>query len=234
MAKELLVSEIFGPTFQGEGPSLGRRTAFLRLATCNLACVWCDTKYTWDWENFDVKKEITRMEAIEVVKAIELMKTDRLVITGGEPMIQQQKLLSVLQGLLNYRQYNFEVETAGTLVPSDEIRHPQFPIQWNVSPKLANSGNPEEKRFIPEVLQAFNDLGANFKFVVQQESDLEEVGWIVTQIGIPYSRVFIMPEGASVKKINFHGEIIADKVLEYGWNFTTRLHVMLWGDKRGV
>ncbi len=234
MAKELLVSEIFGPTFQGEGPSLGRRTSFLRLATCNLACTWCDTRYSWDWKNFDIKKEVTRMEAIEVVKAIELMKTDRLVITGGEPMIQQDKLLVVLQGLLDCRQYNFEIETAGTLVPSLDIGHPQFPIQWNVSPKLVNSGNPEEKRFVLEALQAFNDLEANFKFVVQKESDLEEVGWIVTQIEIPNSRVFIMPEGTTRKKIQYHAEIIADKVLEYGWNFTTRLHVMLWGDKRGV
>ena len=234
MSAELLVSEIFGPTFQGEGPSLGRRTAFLRLANCNLACVWCDTRYSWDWENFDIKKEVTRMGATEVVEAIELMKTDHLVITGGEPMIQQDKLLVVLGNLLSYRQYNFEIETAGTLAPNQVIRHPQFPIQWNVSPKLAHSGNSEEKRFVPEVLQAFNDLGANFKFVVQQESDLEEVGWIVTQIEIPHSRVFIMPEGTTMKKIQYSAEIIANKVLEYGWNLTTRLQVMLWGDKRGV
>lgn len=233
MAKELLVSEIFGPTFQGEGPSLGRRTSFLRLATCNLACVWCDTKYTWDWENFDFKKEVTKMEAIEVIKAVELMKTDRLVITGGEPMIQQKKLLGVLEGLLECRQYNFEIETAGTLVPSEDIKHPQFPIQWNVSPKLAHSGNSEAKRFVPDALEALNNLEANFKFVVQQESDLEEVAWIVTQVEIPHSRVFIMPEGTSSKVLDRIGKEIANKVLEYGWNFTARLHVILWGDERG-
>ncbi|KKN75307.1 hypothetical protein LCGC14_0381590 [marine sediment metagenome] len=234
MTSKILVSEIFGPTFQGEGPSLGRRAAFLRLATCNLACVWCDTKYTWDWKNFDVKKEATRMQMAYIVRVIGLMKTDRLVITGGEPMIQQAKLPPLFDELLQIRDYTFEIETAGTLAPTIDMQHPRFVIQWNVSPKLAHSGNSEEKRFVPEVLQVFKDLGANFKFVVQQESDLEEVAWIVAQIEIPHNRVFIMPEGTKVRTINYHAQIIADKVLEYGWNFTTRLHVLLWGDKRGV
>jgi organic radical activating enzyme len=234
MVKELLVSEIFGPTFQGEGPSLGRRTAFLRLLTCNLECVWCDTKYTWDWKNFDIKKETMPLKSGEIVEVIEMMKTDHLVITGGEPMIQQAKLPPLFDELLQIRDYTFEIETAGTLAPTIDMQHPRFVIQWNVSPKLAHSGNSEEKRFVPKVLEVFNNLGANFKFVVQQESDLEEVAWIVTQVGIPNSKVYIMPEGTKVRMINYRAEIIANKVLEYGWNFTTRLHVLLWGDRRGV
>ena len=148
-------------------------------------------------------------------------------------MIHQAKLPPLFDELLQIRDYTFEIETAGTLAPTIDMQHPRFVIQWNVSPKLAHSDNSEEKRFVPEVLAVFNALDANFKFVVQQESDLEEVAWIVTQVEIPNNKVFIMPEGTKVKTINYHGQIIANKVLEYGWNFTTRLHVILWGDERG-
>lgn len=231
MAKELLVSEIFGPTFQGEGPSLGQRTAFLRLMTCNLACTWCDTAFTWDWTRFKFEDEVTRMTPDQIADEVNLLGVDRLVISGGEPMIQQKKLPAVLSLLSHSKSYQFEIETAGTLVPDIEMHRRD--IQWNVSPKLEHSGNPYDKRFVPDALHALNALQANFKFVVQKVSDLDEVQDIANMIGIPRNKVFIMPEGTEPEVIDLTARNIADAVLIQGWNFTTRLHVQLWGDVRG-
>ena len=64
----LKVSEIFD-SIQGEGPSTGTPSIFLRLSTCNLKCSWCDTKYTWDWQNYDIKKEIKEI-SIEKIKGL--------------------------------------------------------------------------------------------------------------------------------------------------------------------
>ena len=58
---DLVVAEIFGPTWQGEGPSAGQVAAFVRLGLCNLTCAWCDTAYTWDRSRFDLRAELRRM-----------------------------------------------------------------------------------------------------------------------------------------------------------------------------
>src|SRR5262249_7493061 len=92
MAESLVVSEVFGPTWQGEGPSIGRRCGFVRLGRCNLACTWCDTPYTWDWERYDPAKELHRRAVTEVVSDLEAMAIDMVVISGGEPMLQQSHL----------------------------------------------------------------------------------------------------------------------------------------------
>src|SRR3954451_15026034 len=81
---ELVVSEIFGPTFQGEGPSIGRRCGFVRLGRCNLACTWCDTKYTWDWSQYDPSVELHRRSVDDIVDAVAAMDVPMVVITGGE------------------------------------------------------------------------------------------------------------------------------------------------------
>ena len=146
-------------------------------------------------------------------------------------MIQQKKLPAVLSLLSHFKSYQFEIETAGTLVPDIEMHRRD--IQWNVSPKLEHSGNPYEKRFVPDALHALNALQANFKFVVQKVSDLDEVQDIANMIGIPRNKVFIMPEGIEPEVIDLTAREIADAVLIQGWNFTTRLHVQLWGDERG-
>jgi organic radical activating enzyme len=171
------------------------------------------------------------MTAEQIADEVNLLDVDRLVISGGEPMIQQKKLPAVMSLLAQHKTYQFEIETAGTLVPDIEMHRRD--IQWNVSPKLEHSGNPYDKRFVPDALHALNALEGNFKFVVQKVSDLDEVQDIVTMIGIPSSRIFIMPEGIEPEVIDMTAREIADAVLIQGWNFTTRLHVQLWGDVRG-
>ncbi|KKM85198.1 hypothetical protein LCGC14_1291440 [marine sediment metagenome] len=228
----LKVSELFGPTIQGEGPSLGKPASFLRLAICNLKCVWCDSKYTWDWTQFDPRHEIKQMSPDEVFAELLRHRTGMLVVTGGEPLLQKEKLLPILSVVRGTWSWRVEVETAGTIDPGDLTF---FVDQFNVSPKLANSGNELKRRLVPEVLTMLcRGRSSIFKFVITDLRDLEEVGSIVSDIGIPPERVYIMPEGTDVRALKVTSTRVASEVVRRGWNLTTRLHIALWGNRRGV
>ena len=225
----MIVNELFGPTVQGEGPSTGRRCGFVRLGRCNQACVYCDTPYTWDWDRFDLDEELHEMPVDDVVAAVDAMHIDMVVVTGGEPMLQQHHGLESLLQVLKASGKRIEIETAGTIAPSmaDDLVD-----QWNVSPKLANSGNPVERRYKPDVLRAFEDTGrAVFKFVACEPSDLDEVDAIVDECGL--SDIWIMPEGTDAATLERRSAALADDVVNRGWNLSTRLHILLWRDARG-
>ena len=227
--ESLVVSECYGPTWQGEGPSLGRLTAILRLGRCNLACEFCDTQFTWNWETYDPAQELHDLTVDDVVARLDRIDAGMVVVTGGEPLLQQRQLSPVLAELKRSGR-RVEIETAGTIAPA----LPEGLVdQWNVSPKLANSGNPLERRYKPDVLQAFEATGrAVFKFVACEPSDLEEVAAIVEECGL--TNIWIMPEGTDARTLLQRSAELADDVLKRGWNLSTRLHILLWGDRRGV
>ena len=225
----LVVSEVFGPTWQGEGPSLGRRCGFVRLGRCNLACTWCDTAYTWDWERFDPAIELTARPVADLLHEIEAMDVDMLVVTGGEPMLQQRHLRPLVSGAVE-RGWRVELETAGTIAPGSAV---DAVDAFNVSPKLASSGNPADRRYRPDVLRAFQATGrAVFKFVATSDADLDEIGAMVDECQL--DAVWVMPEGTDPETLIQRSRTLAPAVMDRGWNLTTRLHVLLWGDRRGV
>src|SRR5579859_7453321 len=169
-----MVSEIFGPTFQGEGPSVGRRCSFLRLGGCGLACPWCDTPYTWVWTGrngtrYDPRQELHQRGVDDVWLDIARRGTDMVVISGGEPMLQQLALAPLLKRCRDAN-WRIEVETAGTVAPSNETA--SLVDQFNVSPKLANSGNSQQARYSPTAMDALAATGrAVWKFVVVEATD---------------------------------------------------------------
>lgn len=225
---ELVVSEVFGPTFQGEGPSLGRRAGFVRLGRCNLACSFCDTPYTWDWERHDPEKELSRIDVGALAEQVRAMHVQLVVVTGGEPLLQQSHLIDFLAELHPCQEV--EVETAGTLTPNADLV--AAVSRFNVSPKLSNSGMPAERRYKPETLRALEATNkAAFKFVVTAEESLDEVAQIVDECAL--REVWVMPEGTTPDALSERSRALADAVLQRGWNLTTRLHVLLWGDERG-
>jgi len=226
---QLVVAEVFGPTFQGEGPSIGRRAGFVRLGRCNLDCSWCDTPYTWDWERYDPAEELTRTSVGSVLAQLDAMAPEIVVITGGEPLLQQRRLAPTVEGCAA-RGWPVEIETNGTIVPDDRLA--SLVGQWNVSPKLTNSGVPYDKRIRPDALAALRDTGrAAFKFVATSVDDLDEVAELVDAHGL--DPVWIMPEGTDPTTWLERARELADPVLARGWNLTPRLHVLLWGDERG-
>lgn len=218
-------------SLQGEGATIGSPSVFLRLATCNLACTWCDTKYTWDWANFDYAQEVVSLEAPQLEERILGFACPNLVITGGEPLLQQSELVPLVTSLKSCGM-RFEVETNGTIAPVPELARDID--QWNVSPKLANSGNPSERREEPSVLKAFQALpNAYFKFVVAAPGDVDEVCGFRDRHGLSNQRIILMPEGQTAEALSSRSGWVSEACIREGFRFSTRLHILLWGDERG-
>jgi 7-cyano-7-deazaguanosine (preQ0) biosynthesis protein QueE len=228
----LVVSEVFGPTWQGEGASLGRRAGFVRLGRCGLACTFCDTPYTWRWDDHDPAVELTTRPVDEILDEVLAMDVPLVVVTGGEPLLQQSHLPALLRPLRAAGK-DVEIETAGVLAPDAAVV--ELVTRFNVSPKLANSGNDLDRRYKPDVLRAFHATGrATFKFVAVDDHDLDEIQAMVDECGLDPRDVWVMPEGTDAATVVDRSRALVDPVLARGWNLTTRLHVLLWGDRRGV
>ena len=185
----------------------------------------CDTPYTWDWERYDPSVELSRRTVDDVVAEIAAMRVDRVVVTGGEPLLQQRRLVPFLEACAA-RGWAVEVETNGTLAPASAVA--ALVEQFNVSPKLANSGVDGERRIVPSALAALAATGkAVFKFVVTGPADLDEIA----ALGV--EPVHVMAEGTTADAVLATTRAVADDVAARGWHLTTRLHVLLWGDERG-
>jgi 7-carboxy-7-deazaguanine synthase len=225
--------EIFA-SVQGEGATTGVPSVFVRLAECNLACTWCDTKYTWDWEHHDREREVMELAADEVVRgalARAGTTTRTIVFTGGEPLLQQDAL-AVAAEALRAAGKRIEIETNGAIAPEPALA--SVVDQWNVSPKLASSGNGVKARLRAAPLGWFAAApNAYYKFVVVEPADVDEVAAIVAQYGLDPSRVILMPEGTDAAALAARSAWVTAACVERGFRFGTRLHVLLWGAERG-
>ncbi|MFE9367838.1 7-carboxy-7-deazaguanine synthase QueE [Streptomyces sp. NPDC006978] len=228
----LIVAECFGvevPTFQGEGPSCGHPALFIRLSRCNLTCAKCDTKYTWDWSQFDPRKESTKRSVANLVAWAESSPVELVVITGGEPLIQQARLFPLIRGLMALGK-RVEFETNGTIAPAPELVADG--VRFNVSPKLASFGVKETKSIVPAALEAFVASGrATFKFVASTVADLDRVADLADTHRL--APVWVMPEGTTPEAVTATARVLADAVAARHWHFTTRLHVLAFADARG-
>ena len=147
-------------------------------------------------------------------------------------MLQQKGLVPLIESLAR-NEYTFEIETNGTIMPEPSlVKHID---QWNVSPKLANSGNAAHAREIPQAIDYFANLpNAYFKFVIVEQSDAKEVGNLVNKYNLPPSRVMLMPEGRTPEMLQERSRWLSSICANEGYWFTPRLHIMLWGDRRGT
>lgn len=231
--------EIFA-SLQGEGPSVGKPCTFVRLSRCNLACEWCDTAYTWrftgdnrphrDGLAFERAANQVMLEETEVAARIAALGGTRLVVTGGEPLLQGPALARML-ALLPSR--HVEVETNGSVESVPALA--ALVDQYNVSPKLAHSGNPASAALVPERLAAWAaEPKAWFKFVVAAPADLAEVAALVDTYRIAPPRVFLMPEGRDSETVRERLRWLAEACAERGFNLSDRLHIHLYGDTRGT
>jgi organic radical activating enzyme len=170
---------------------------------------------------------------LDLVRRIGELSNDRLVVTGGEPLLQDAALVELF-GLLDGDARPFvEVETNGTIAPTPALV--ERVDQWNVSPKLANSGDPERLRWKPEVLRLFRATGrAYLKLVVETAADADEADTLVRSLGWPHERVFLMAQAASRGLLAQAGPLVSAEALRRGYRYSPRLHVERWDGARGT
>ncbi len=240
--------EIFH-SIQGEGKSIGVPSVFVRTSLCNLHCIWCDTDYTWNWvgtrfahqhealpgyRKFDKKDWIAECAVEDVAQAVAAFPCHNIILTGGEPMLQQPGLTQLMRTLRQHSpDYRFETETNGTLVPTAEFD--AAIDQYNMSPKLDNSNNPKRLREKPKAYRFFAaSPKANFKFVLAGESDLAEVLELLENYAISPSKVWLMPEATTRELLAEKRPWLVDICKMHGFRYSDRLHVQIWGSKKGV
>lgn len=232
--------EIFH-SLQGEGISAGRPSVFVRLSGCNLACVWCDTPYTWYFDGhaadhrsattYDRRENSVTWDIAQVAQSIIRHDCRHIVFTGGEPLLQQPALAALCDRL--GPGYHIEVESNGTVALTEAFA--QHVDQLNLSPKLRHSGNADATRVNHAALISYaNHPRAWFKFVVATPGDADEIAALAAQFGLPADHILLMPEGTSPAVLHQRTAWLAPLCLQRGWRFTDRLHIHLYGDTRGT
>lgn len=210
----------------------GVPSVFLRTSGCNLRCVWCDTPYTsWNPEGVDRNVASLLQETSD-------FGAKHVVVTGGEPMIAPEIVALTLA--LRRAGLHITIETAGT------VHAPVECDLMSISPKLRNStpferesgrwaAQHERLRYRPEVLrQLMAGYAYQLKFVVSAPEDLTEIESIVRDLEADRARVILMPEGTSTAALHERGLWMAEICKRTGFRYGPRLHVDLWGDRRGV
>lgn len=236
----LIVNEIY-PCLQGEGFNLGKPSVLVRLQICNLRCSWCDTPYTHTFKSDPNKEDPTkqnfqRMALEAVVEKIKTFQIPHVIVSGGEPTLQNFSALpKLLEG------FTFEVESNGTRIPHKDM--PGFTeadyknFQWNISPK----GFVASEAIVEKSLAHWSQLAKRhekvfFKFVIRKnhkEIDLKEILAMIQKFNIDSSRVYLMAEGTTVES-QIESVWLHDICVENNFRYTPRLHVILFGPKRGI
>jgi 7-carboxy-7-deazaguanine synthase len=225
------ISEVFA-TIQGEGVLTGVPSLFIRTSGCNLRCHWCDTPYTsWapegdDWPLDRLLAWVGNFPAYRHV-----------VLTGGEPMIQPE--LPALTRALHARGLHITIETAGT-VEADAVCD-----LMSISPKLANSTpwerdpqwakrHEEARMNLPALRSLVRNYEYQLKFVVEKEGDLPEIQSLVRELNAPPGKVLLMPEGLDDSTLRARSQWLVELCKAHGYRFCPRLHIQIWGARRGV
>ncbi|MEU6562608.1 7-carboxy-7-deazaguanine synthase QueE [Nocardia nova] len=219
----VLLAEQF-VSVQGEGPYSGQPCAFTRFSRCNLACAWCDEKPTWDWSQFRPEEVSRRVSVAAVADWVLESDVDLLVITGGEPMIQQHAMIALAENVRPA--VRVQVETNGTQAPDPELV--DLVDLWVVSPKLAHAGMTYGRRIVPQALRALRDTGqVAFKFVVTDPgTDFAQIDDLVDDFGLDPASIWVMPEGETAHRVATGVQQLREPAAARGWKVSNRLHIL--------
>lgn len=225
------IADIFH-SIQGEGILVGTPSVFVRTSGCNLRCVWCDTPYA-SWA-----PEGQEMNADEILAAVNWHPGFHVVLTGGEPMIAPE--IVPLSEKLRDAGLHVTIETAGTVFA------PVACDLMSISPKTSNS-TPRERdggrwaaqhdrlRIQTDVLlRLMGSYDYQLKFVVERPDDLAEIQSLLTKLKPDRARVVLMPEGTDRAVLRERSLWLTEVCKREGFRYSPRLHIELWGNRRGV
>jgi 7-carboxy-7-deazaguanine synthase len=230
----MLISEIFY-SIQGEGMLTGVPSVFVRTSGCNLRCNWCDTPYaSWNPEG-------EQRSVAQIVSEVQTHPARHVVLTGGEPMIARD--ITELAAEIKKLGHHITIETAATVAPQGIACD-----LASLSPKLLNSApdarlsatwrrKHEATRWQPEVVKAWIDAYPyQFKFVVSQSADVDELEGMLASLkrDVPRDRVLLMPEGITLEAIRGRAGWLGELCKARGYRYAHRLHIELYGNKRGT
>lgn len=221
------IAELFY-SLQGEGSLIGVPSFFIRTSGCNLRCAWCDTPYT-SWQ-----PEGSEMTLDAICAEVQRSSARHVVVTGGEPMIAPE--IVTLTERLRALGMHITVETAGTVLKAVACD------LMSISPKLANStpegpwaAQHERLRLQTDVLQKLMaGYEYQLKFVIAAPEDLAEVKSLAAALSVPAERIVLMPEGVDPVRLHEKALWLAEICKAEGFRFSPRLHVDLYGNRRGV
>jgi 7-carboxy-7-deazaguanine synthase len=226
------ISEIFY-SIQGEGRLAGMPSVFIRISGCNLRCVWCDTPYT-SW-----KPEGRNLSIAKILREMGKYPASYVVITGGEPLLVSE--IEELTRELKKRGAHITIETAAT------IYKPVVCDLMSMSPKLANSTpwkrahgrfgkmHDERRLNVPVIRQYLAHYDCQLKFVVERKEDFVEIAELLDQLAaVDPARVLIMPQGTREQDLRRKAKWIVELCKKYGYRFTPRLHIQLYGNRRAT
>jgi 7-carboxy-7-deazaguanine synthase len=230
----MLISETFY-SLQGEGELTGVPSVFIRTAGCNLRCNWCDTPYA-SWNPEGVERRVD-----ELVAEVRVHPARHVVLTGGEPMIA--KGIRELAAALHHDGRHITIETAATVAP-DGIACDLA----SLSPKLANSTpdsrlpeawreRHEATRWNPDAIRAWVDgYPYQFKFVVSTPDNIAEMEGLIASLdrNIPHHKILLMPEAVSLERMRERAAWLGELCKAKGYRYAHRLHIELYGNKRGT
>jgi len=232
MKDNLVISEKFY-SIQGEGQTMGIPSIFIRLSGCNILC----QSESWVCDSIEVWRKGTKTPFEQVLTDDEVQRLfngAHLIFTGGEPLMHQKKIVEYLDWFKEVEGFmpTLEFETNGTIMPCRELI--DVVNYWNCSPKLANSGEPYERRVKPLVITELNKQNnVIFKFVIQKKEDCLDVFQDYGQYIANKNYVF-MPAGETQDKLAVTRPIVAEQCINLGIRYSERLHIVIWNQKTGV
>jgi organic radical activating enzyme len=199
---------------------------------------YCDSETVWrtgkDYTNEELVEVLHRSGELEHI----LEGTTHMIWTGGEPTLSRNA--QGIHEFLDYMDHQFnghnlynEIETNGTNDNEELFSRMQ---QVNCSPKLANSGMTYDQRVNAYAINSIvNHKNGNFKFVVSNEMDVDEVRQaFVWPFHIPRTQVYLMPGVDSLKDLSERTRFVYDMAKKYNYRATTRGQVLAWDRTTGV
>ena len=225
------VSEIFY-SIQGEGKYAGHPSVFVRVGGCNLKCPGfgekgCDSYYAVD-KSYKSEWKLMSVEEIKSEVSKYIRKDTHLVITGGEPTLFYKELYP----LVVWFEGQITVET-NTTVDIDFEKYPAYKdVAFAMSVKLSNSAEEYGKRVKKHVIKSYvkNAPKSFFKFVIDKDLN-NEIKDITAGINAP---VYCMPLGADKEELEKNAPFVFGFCLKHGYCYSDRIHIRLFGKKKGV